>query len=75
MLSSLLQRKAAQAAIQLSIPSLCDQLSDVTEIVNLYPPEAASGRGRLRTEYVLSECSPLQDKLCKIFDIYKIAHS
>jgi len=74
MLSSLLQRKAAQAAIQLSIPALYDQLSDITEIVNLYPPEANSGRGRLRTEYVLSECSPLQDKLGKIFDIYKIAH-
>ncbi len=74
MLSSLLQRNAAHAGIQLTIPALYEQLWEVKEIVTLHPPESKSGRGRLRAEYLLSECSPLQDKLCKIFDIYKMAH-
>lgn len=74
MLSSLLQRKAAQAGIRLSIPALYEQLADIKEVINLYPPESKSGRGRLRAEYTLSERTPLQEKLCKIFDIYQMAH-
>ncbi len=74
MLSSLLQRKAAHAGIRLSIPSLYEQLFEVTEILNLYPPESKSGRGRLRAQYVLSERTPLQDKLCRIFAADKLAH-
>jgi len=74
MLSSLLQRKAAHAGIRLSIPSLYEQLFEVTEILNLYPPESKSGRGRLRAQYVLSERTPLQDKLCGIFATDKLAH-
>jgi len=74
MLSSLLQRKAAQAGVRLTIPALFEQLSDITEIVNLYPPGSGSGRGRLRADYVLSERSALQEKLCRIFDIHKLAH-
>jgi hypothetical protein len=72
-LTSLLQRKAAKAGIELSIPALLEQLSDVTEVINLYAPK--SGRGRLRAEYVLSERSDLQEKLCRIFDVDKLAHS
>jgi len=75
MLSSLLQRKAAQAGIHLTIPVLYEQLSNITEIVNLHPPAADSGRGRLRTQYVLSERTPLQEKLCSLFDLYRLAHS
>jgi len=75
MLSSLLQRKAAQANIRLTIPALYEQLSDIEEIINLYPPESKSKRGRLRAEYILSERTPLQDKLCKVFDVYKLAHN
>jgi len=75
MLSSLLQRKAAQSNIRLTIPALYEQLSDIKEIINLYPPESESKRGRLRAEYILSEPTPLQEKLCKIFDIYKVAHT
>ena len=72
-LASLLQRKAAQAGIKLTIPALLEQLSDITEVINLYAPQ--SGRGRLRAEYVLSERSDLQDKLCRVFDVYQLAHS
>jgi transposase len=74
MLSSLLQRKAAHAGIRLSIPSLYEQLFEVTEILNLYPPESKSGRGRLRAQYVPSERTPLQEKLCRILAIDRLAH-
>jgi len=74
-LSSLLQRKAAQSGIECTIPALYELLSNITEIINLHAPEGKSGRGRLRAEYVLSECSPLQDKLCKIFNIHQLAAS
>jgi hypothetical protein len=74
MLSSLLQRKAAQEGFGLSIPTLFEQLSHITEIVNLYTPGAGSGRGRPRAQYVLSERTPLQDKLCRILDVYRLAH-
>ena len=74
MLSSLLQRKAAQEGFGLSIPTLFEQLSNITEIVNLYTPGAGSGRGRPRAQYVLSEPTPLQDKLCRILDVYRLAH-
>jgi transposase len=74
-LSSLLQRKAAQANIKLTIPALYEQLSDIEEVINLHPTDNESKRGRLRAEYVLSERSPLQEKLCEIFDIHKVAHT
>jgi transposase len=73
-LTSLLQRKAAQAGINLTIPALLEQLSDVTEIINLYAPPDTPERGRFRAEYVLSERSNLQDKLLSTFDIYRLAH-
>ena len=74
MLSALLQRKAAQENIQLTIPALYEQLSDIEEIINLYPPEGKSKQGRLRAEYILSERTPIQERLCKIFDVHKLAH-
>ena len=73
LLSSLLQRKAAQAGIHISIPALYEQLSEITEILNFYPTNSKSGQGRLRTQYILSERTALQQKLCKIFTINKLA--
>jgi transposase len=73
-LSSLLQRKAAQAGIKLTIPALFEELTDIKEVINLYQSQPTRTRGRLRAKYVLSECSPLQEKLCNVFDIYKLAH-
>ncbi|MCK4605355.1 MAG: hypothetical protein KAU41_11830 [Deltaproteobacteria bacterium] len=46
-------------------------LTEIKEIINLYQ---SALRGRLRADYVLSERLPLQEKLCKVFDIYKLAH-
>jgi transposase len=73
-LSSLLQRKAAQAGIKLTIPALFEELTEIKEVINLYQSQPTLTRGRLRADYVLSERSPLQEKLCKVFDIYKLAH-
>jgi transposase len=73
-LSYLLQRKAAKAGLDMSVDALFDQLSDITEIITLHAPAGPSSPGRLRAEYVLSELSPLQEKLAKIFDIHTLAH-
>jgi len=75
MLCSLLQREAAQAGVKLTIPSILKQLSDVKEIINLYSAHGESpSKGRPRMEYVLSERARLQDKLCQLFGVYKLAH-
>ncbi len=71
LLSSVLQRKAAHGGIKLTIEALLTQLSGVTEIVNLYASQEKETRGRYRAEYVLSERSPLQEKLCGILNVYK----
>lgn len=73
-LGSLLQRKAAQAGVDLSIPKLLEELSDITEVVNLYPSQTGSGQGRFRAQYVLSERTPLQQRLSNIFGINVLAH-
>ncbi len=74
-LSALLQRKAAQAGIKHSVPSLLETLNDIEEVVNLYSSKGKSKKGRFRAEYILTEHSTLHEKLCRIFDIYKLAHS
>ena len=73
-LSSLLQRKAAQVGIHLTIPTLYEQLSAITEIVTLHAPAAEAGRGRFRAQYILSDRTPLQEKLCQVLDVYRHAH-
>jgi transposase len=73
-LSALLQRQAAKAGIDMSIEALYKQLSQITEIITLHAPSGDSGRGRLRAEYTLSDLSPLQTKLARIFDIHRLAH-
>ncbi len=75
-LCSLLQRKVAQAGIKLTIPSVLKQLSEVKEIINLYSAQQGGtpSKGRPRMEYVLSERTPMQEKLCKLFDIHKLVH-
>jgi hypothetical protein len=73
-LSAMLRRKAAQSGINLTTNALLEQLTDISEVINLYSPEGKIGRGNLRAEYVLSEKSPLQEKLCAVFDVNKLRH-
>ena len=74
LLSSLLQRKAAHGGHPLTIEKLLAELSGVTELVNLYAAPDQATRGRYRAHYVLSERSSLQDKLCRILDVYQHVH-
>jgi len=73
LLCSIAQRKAAQAGLPLSTNAMLEQLSGITQILNLYAPAEKGVRGRYRAEYILSERSPLQDRLCKALDVYKLA--
>jgi transposase len=72
LLCSIAQRKAAQAGIPLSTNAMLEQLSGVTQILNLYASAEKGARGRYRAEYTLSERSPVQDRLCKALEVYKI---
>lgn len=74
-LGSLLQRKAAQAGIRLSLPALFEELNRIDEVVNLYRSPGKSKAGRLRAQYILSERSPLQEKLSSVFELDKLARS
>jgi transposase len=74
-LTSLLRRKAAQAGVHLSVPRLYEELSGIREVVNLYPPDSADGRGRLRAEFMVEDLNPLQQKLYKIFALDQITRS
>ena len=71
LLTSLLMREAARDGIEMSVPALLEELSDVTEVTNLYAPSGESGKDRLRAEAVLSDRSPLQERLYKLFDVGK----
>ena len=74
-LSSLLQRKAAHAGIDLSIPRLFEELTEMREIINLYAPASSSGQGRYRAEYHLEDPSPLQKKLLNVFDLQSLSRA
>lgn len=75
LLSSLLQHKVAQAGLKISINALLEQLSGISEVVTLYASARTRGTGRLRAEYVLSDRSPLQEKLCSILKLHRLARS
>jgi len=70
-LTSLLRREAAQAGLKLSMDAMYNELTDVTQILNLYASD--SGAGRPRAEFTLSERNPLQEKLCRIFNVDKFS--
>lgn len=75
LLSSLLQHKVAQAGLKISTNALFEQLSGISEVVTLYASARTRGTGRLRAEYVLSDRSPLQEKLCSILELHRLARS
>jgi transposase len=75
LLCSIAQRKAAQGGIPLSINALLESLSGITEVINLYGAPEPGVQGRYRAEYVLSERSPIQDKLCRLLEVYRHARA
>ncbi len=74
-LSSLLQRKVAQAGLSRSASSLFEVLSEIKELVTLFPSGEKNGPGKPRAEYILSQRSPDQHRLCEALGVYRLAKS
>ena len=68
-LISLLQRKLFHSGIKLSADAMLTELSEITQVMNLYPAGEKGSRGRYRAEHVLSDRSALQKKLCDTLGI------
>jgi transposase len=65
----LMRLRARQAGISLSVRELLDQLDEISETVLLYRGD----RGRPRAHRMLTETSPVQDKLAGIFGLDRYA--
>jgi transposase len=65
----LMRREAARAGLDLSVRALLGELAGIGETVLLYQ----SGRGRPRAHRMLTETSPVQDKLTAIFGLARYA--
>ena len=68
-LAHLMRRKAAQARLAMSVRELLTQLSGISETILLYHGD----RGRPRAHRMLTETSPVQDKLSGIFGLARYA--
>lgn len=68
-LAHLMRRRAAQAGLKMSVRKLLHELAGIGETVLLYQGE----RGRPRAHRILTETSPVQDKLTGIFGLDRYA--
>jgi hypothetical protein len=68
-IAHLMRRKAGQAGLQTPVRELLAQLAGIGETVLLYH----GGRGRPRAHRMLTETSPVQDKLTSIFGLTRYA--
>jgi transposase len=68
-IAHLMRRKAAQNGLDLSVRALLDQLAGIGETVLLYQGD----RGRPRAHRMLTESTPVQDKLSEIFSLARYA--
>ena len=68
-LAHLMRRRAAQAGLHLSVRTLLAELAGIGETVLLYPGD----RGRPRAHRMLTDTTPDQDKLIKIFGLDRYA--
>ena len=68
-LAHLMRRKAAQARLAMSVRELLTQLSGISETILLYHGD----RGRPRAHRMLTETSPVQDKLSGIIGLARYA--
>ena len=69
-IAHLMRRHADHADLDLSVPALLDALAGIEETVLLYP---AGGKGRPRVQRMLTDMTPTQRKLVKLFDIHRYA--
>ena len=68
-LAHLMRRRAAQAGLHLSVRALLAELDGIGETILLYPGD----RGRPRAHRMLTDTTPVQDKLIKIFGLDRYA--
>ena len=68
-IARLMRRRARQAGLDLSVRDLLHELSGIGETVLLYQAD----RGRPRAHRMLTETSPVQDKLTGIFGLARYA--
>jgi transposase len=69
-LASLLQRRAAQNGIPLSVQALMKALNSIQEVINLYPATGKAGSsGRPSTQTTLTEMDPTQQALYRLFNL------
>jgi transposase len=70
MTAHLMRRQAEQAGQHLSVRDLLDHLAGIQETIMIYPSE---GRGRPKARRILTDTTPTQDRLTKIFDLHRWA--
>ena len=69
-LGSLLQRRAAQYGLSLSMQALFKALSGIQEVTNVYPPAGKPGSpGRPHVTTTLTEMDGTQRALYRLFDL------
>ena len=69
-LASLLQRRAAQNGISLSVQALMKALNGIQEVINVYPATGKAGSpGRPSTQTTLTEMDATQQALYCLFDL------
>ena len=68
-IAHLMRREAARAGIPLSVRELLDHLTGIQETVLLYP----STGGRPRARRILTEQTPLQQRLFDLFHLDQLA--
>src|SRR6266705_1240001 len=68
-IAHLMRRQAARAGLRLSVRELLAELAGIGETALLYPGD----RGRPRAHRMLTDTSPLQDKLSDIFALSRYA--
>lgn len=72
MLSSLLQRQAAQAGLALSLQRIRAELAAIQEVITLQPPAAGQRRGRPRGFITYVDPGPEGAKLAALFDLNRL---
>ena len=68
-IAHLMRLRARRAGLDLSVRELLGELAGIGETVLLYPGE----RGRPRAHRMLTETTPIQDKLSQIFSLARYA--
>jgi transposase len=69
LLATLARKMAWEAGMELSLPSLLDDLSGMKEVAILYP---APKGGKLKTHFTMNKMNPRQKKLAELFEIGEV---